>query len=137
AAKFPLKLPVSLQFGSRYHSRSSDVLNGTPNPIRPQPLDRISKITISTTLSKIFVSKVRLGQGIYWNPSILRMPHYSGNTLLLIARSVTEGMHHKVVQCEAAWTERDILECQSPPRYIDIPASAAQMCTNKYLRGFS
>lgn len=87
--------------------------------------------------SDISVVHVHMGQGAYWNPSILRMPPYFRNQYLVVSRTITEGMHQKVVYCEASLGDQGGFSCKTPSQYLDIPASAAKLCSSKHISGFS
>ena len=107
------------------------------------------------------VSNIPLGAGkpetrVFWNPTIISLPHWSENQYLLVSRIVTDGNFQENVLCEAnvcytgssenarpgekPCTMDDLvytgpaggMRCASAPVTLSVPPTPAERCTGKF-----
>ena len=154
------------------HSKASG--NGTKSalwqPILDENLDvlfecrrRTNKYTghirlpnILQNISQIPQDDPRPDPRIFWNPTIIALPHWSENQYLVVSRIVTDGNHQENVLCEAnicyvgsgknatkgekPCTPEDIeilgpsggMRCVHAPITLSVPPTPAEKCEGKF-----
>lgn len=93
---------------------------------------------------------------IFWNPTVIALPHWSENQYLVVSRIVTDGNHQENVLCEAnicyvgsgenatrgekPCTPEDIeilgpaggMRCAHAPIVLSVPPTPAEQCEGKF-----
>ena len=114
---------------------------------------RISNIV--QNISQIPPDSLLPEKRVFWNPTVIALPHWSKNQYLVVSRIVTDGNHQENVLCEAnvcyipgqeprvgehLCTEEDLMHvgpgggmrCASPPVTLSVPPTPAERCEGKF-----
>ena len=111
---------------------------------------------IIQNVSMVPVGSTKPDPRVFWNPTIIALPHWSENQYLVVQRIVTSGTHQENVICEAnicytgpaenatrgekPCTKEDLdllgpaggMRCATPPASLDVPPTPADYCTGKH-----
>jgi len=111
---------------------------------------------IIQNISEIPPGSLKHESRVFWNPTIIALPHWSRNQYLLVSRIVTGGHHQENVLCEAnvcfvgtiengrpgekPCTKDDLrhvgpaggIRCASTPITLSVPPTPAEKCEGKF-----
>ena len=118
--------------------------------------DHIRLSSILQNISMIPPSSTKSDSRIFWNPTIIALPHWSENQYLVVSRILTDGNHQENVLCEAnichvestgsehpreqSCSPEDIkylgpaggMRCAFPPVKLSVPPTPAAKCEGKF-----
>ncbi|KAL6721836.1 hypothetical protein ACLMJK_000941 [Lecanora helva] len=112
--------------------------------------------SIVQNISQIPPHSLKEETRVFWNPTVIALPHWSKNQYLVVSRIVTDGNHQENVLCEAnvchvsgqesrlgekVCTDDDLdhvgpgggMRCATPPTTLSVPPTPAEKCEGKFM----